>query len=69
MHLFTMCQQQGHCPKWSLIGITIKGAKEAIHLLVNFNIMGLLKMALQAIIAGITFATHMANKLFVTGLY
>ena len=51
MHLFTMCQQQGHCLKRSLIGITTKGAKEAIHLLVNFNIMGLLKMGLQAIIA------------------
>ena len=69
MHLFTMCQQQSHCPKRSLTGITTKGAREAIHLLVNFNIMGLLKMVLKAIIAGITFATHMANELFVTGLY
>ena len=66
MHLFTMCQQQSHCPKWSLTGITTKGV---IHLLVNFNIMGLLKMVLKAIMAGITFATHMANELFVTGLY
>ena len=47
----------GHFP---LTGITIKGAREAIHLLVNFNIMGLLKMVLKVTIAGIT---HMANEL------
>ena len=69
MYLFTMCQQQGHCPKWSLIRITIKGAEEAIHLFLNLNIMGLLKVGLQAIIPRINFAAHMANKLFVTGLY
>ena len=64
-----MYQQQGHCPKWSLIQITIKGAEETIHLLVDLNIMGLLKVGLQVIIPIITFTTHMANKLFVTGLY
>ena len=58
-----MCQQQGHCLKWSLIQITIKGAEETIHLLVDLNIMGLLKVDLQAIIPRTSFTTHMANKL------
>lgn len=54
-----MSEHLCHGSEWWLI--TLKWTDKLIHFLINLNVVGLLKMGLYTIFAGVDFTTHMAS--------